>query len=276
MINELPLANSIEIGSLEFVAGLPGIYNIYPKEQHYLIELTEELGQNSISKVWQLYQTTGLINENGEMWGTKDSMGMSVGPVPHSIIVAMTEITLAKEIGLDDEMAHTLGVVGLVHDAHKRLEIEKKDPEGTQLVANEKLTQLFGVEIAKLATLSGHTAMPAILERFNDIKSLIVFWVDNVVVGNQLTTVKAKCDYLDKMAEPQIDEITGEVKAGRYAYNNDGIAIYGTPYFTFQRYLASIIEARLVQMAQTSGTFKGLRMNQLSEALQQILAERYQ
>src|SRR3989344_5024413 len=227
MVNNLFINNYTELESLEFISELPGIGNIYPTEQRYLQTLTAELGPDVISEVWQLYQDTGLIGENGKMWGTKDKTGMSIGPVPHSIVVAMTEFTIAKEMGLSDESAHTLELAGLVHDAYKRIEIELKNPEAAQQMANTRLIELFGQEIAELATLSGHTAMPAILEKFNDLKSLIAFWVDNVVVGNQLTTVRAKCDYLDKMAAPQIDQITGETNPARYAYNDDGIAIYG-------------------------------------------------
>ncbi len=245
----------------EFINNLPGIQLIPQTEQKHLHDLTEELGTEIIQQVWDLYGETGLVDAEGNMWGDKDESGMSKGPIPHSIVVAKAALILSKELDLNIEDALILAVTGLTHDAYKRVEIETKNPNESHARSYDHIAKLFGTEVAKLSTLSGHTAMPAVLENFDDIRALIIFWVDNVVVGRNLTTVDAKCDYLDKMA------------ATRYAYNDDGILIYGKPYFTFQRQLATVIEARLVKIAQASGKFEGIRLDKLSEELQRMLAE---
>ncbi len=241
---------------------LNGIHELHPDQQRQLAILSEVLGADVISDIWDLYHSTGLINEDGTMWGNRDPEGRSIGPIPHSILVSVAELRLCEELGLGTEMMQTLGIVGLVHDAHKRIEVESKDPEATHGIASGRLSEMFGPEIAELASLSGHTAMPKVLTRFNDVKSLIVFWVDNVVVGREITSVRDKCDYLDRMAAE-----------GRYSYNDEGIDIYGVPYFTFQRYLATVIEARLVQMGQTLGTLEGLRSDQLAEKLRLLVGK---
>lgn len=218
--------------------------NLRPEHLALIPKIEAVVGPAVFATAWDLFVETRLIfpgaEGNWEMWGDRNPDGTSRGPIPHSLVVSWAQITLAREIGLPAEEVRTSGISGLGHDAYKRLEIESKDSEGTHRRAKVRLTELFGDEVASLAEMSGHTAMPAVLARLGNTAVQIAFWVDNAVVGTDLKPAAEKCDYLDKASQP--DPVTGKV---RYTYNAEGIAIYGVPYFTFQRYLACTLEAVL-------------------------------
>lgn len=217
--------------------------NLRPEHLALIPKIETLVGPEILAKAWELFKETGLIFSNAEgrweMWGDKNPDGTSRGPIPHSLVVAWAQITLARKLGLSSGEVTTLGIAGLVHDAFKRQEIESKDPEGTHQKARSELVKLFGSEVAALAEMSGHTAMPAVLARLGGVPVQVAFWVDNAVVGTDLQPAASKCDYLDKAALP---DQTGKV---RYPYNGKGVEIYGVPYFTFQRYLACTLEAAI-------------------------------
>ncbi|MDP2874159.1 MAG: hypothetical protein Q8N84_02615 [bacterium] len=218
--------------------------NLRPEHLALIHKAQAVLGREVTLKAWDLFVKTGLIfpgsGDRWEMWGDKNPDGTSRGPVPHSLVVCWAQITLATKLGLSPEKVIRLGTAGFGHDAFKREEIESGDSEGTHQKAGAELTELFGSEVAALAEMSGHTAMPAVLARLGEVSVQVAFWVDNAVVGTELKPAAAKCDYLDRAAQP--DPVTSKV---RYQYNNLGVKIYGVPFFTFQRHLACTLEAAL-------------------------------
>lgn len=207
-------------------------------DQRLLWRLVNFLGVPVLQRVWELYQETNLVEaKNGQwqLWGDRDeSKGTYIGPIAHSLVVAQAMRALAEKLGFDDRVVRTLTLAGLVHDAFKRKERESNFPDSIHQAARTRISQLFGQEIADFAELSGHTAMPEVLRRWGNLVVAVAFWVDNAVVGTTISPAAKKCDYLDLVAPT------------RYSYNPEGEAEYGVYYFTFQRYLACVLEAVIV------------------------------
>ena len=210
---------------------LPGSGDISGYEVH-LTRLAEELGQDVIQKVWTLYQRTGLIYQDQsitKLWGDRTE-GVYTGPVAHMLVVACLQMAVAKALNFNKTKVKLLGVAGLIHDAFKRIEVESKSSSRPH---EEEMWLLatFGEKASELAQLSGHTSMPKVLLNIGETAEAVSFLVDNMVVGTKVQPIAQKMEYLNRVAD------------ARYPYNNDGIALYGVPYFTFQWYLAGALEA---------------------------------
>ncbi|HSX39323.1 MAG TPA: hypothetical protein VLI92_01910 [Candidatus Saccharimonadales bacterium] len=215
---------------------LPGMDLMDRRAQRLFGNMSTQVGKNIASRVWTLYQTTNLLYQENSiwtMWGNKRPDGISTGPIPHMAVVAAANAVLGQALFKGPQLRAII-IGALVHDAFKRLEIEWRDPEKAHSFARDSITALFGETVANYAELSGHTAMPTVLAYPGRLDIGLTFWVDNVVVGDEIQSVKQKCDYLDRMAAN-----------GKYQYNDEGIAIYGVPYFTFQRWLATVIQGQL-------------------------------
>lgn len=228
----------------------PGMDLMRSVDQKLFHGLVPIVSQETAQGIWDLYQDTGLLyREHGgwQMWGDKfaedhEFEGLSKGPIPHSLVVAGAQAVLVEKLQIPETQT-TVAIAGLVHDTYKRIEIESIDSQGTHDSQREVLTDLYGERIADLAELSGHTAMPAVVENLGDTLTRVVFWTDNAVVGTELQPAAAKCDYLDQAAE-----------SGRYPYNEEGRVIYGVPYFTFQRYLSGTLEASIAMRLRVEPT----------------------
>jgi hypothetical protein len=205
-----------------------------PKHAALLELLGTIVGEHKMGRIFSLYEETGLVEAwNGwEMWGDRNEDGTSRGPIPHSAVVAAAQFCLQKRLGL--RRGVLLTKVGLVHDAFKRQDIELGDYAASHARSRQRLSELFGEEMANLAELSGHGAMPTVLSQLGDILVSVVFLVDNMVVGTTIVPTADKCEMLDE-----------GFKSGRYPFNNEGLPTYGVPYFTFQRYLSATLEARV-------------------------------
>lgn len=211
-----------------------GIDEMREEHQRLFLTLAQYVGEENLQKVWQLYISTGLIYKDAgswKMWGDKDSEGFSKGPIPHSAVVAATLVAVASKLQLQDP--GQLVLAALLHDAFKRDEIESGDPESSHARASAEISQVYGTDVAELAELSGHNAMPEVLKKLGDYRAVLFFWADNAVVGTKLQKVATKCDYLI------------EVAPTRYPYNKEGQAIYGEDFFDFQRHLAITLEAAI-------------------------------
>lgn len=211
--------------------GIEGLSSMHKEMFQKVLKI---LGQENMIKLWELYIETGLINKDGSLWGDKNADGTSKGPIPHSLTVALSCYVLAEKLGLF-EKSHTLLLTGLAHDAYKRWEMEKLTKlDDIILESSKKIRLLYGDEVAYLSTISSHSSMAVVVEKLGDTVMEVFYWADNAVVGATLQPVSVKSDYLEASA-----------RNGRYPFNDEGIAYWGVPYFTFQRYLGSVIEASI-------------------------------
>jgi len=196
------------------------------------------IGRNSLSSIWaELYQhgTHPLIYQvggNWEVWGNKDNNGNSQ-LLAHMILVASGCAVVSKEMGID---ARDVTLAGMVHDGHKRMDIEVGSDEG-HTASYKRLIDLFGAQVAQIAEYSGHTSMHNVVAELampgRDWGKLLFFLIDGIAVHDGFQPVSAKCDYLDSVA----------AEGKKYQYNSDGIKEWGHPFFTFQRYLSETIQA---------------------------------
>lgn len=216
-----------------------------PEHVRLMEALRPIVGGSTMDQVLDLYQEARLVEAvdgDWRIWGDMDEDGTSRGPIPHSAVVAAAQVCLQEKLGL--RKAVLLATVGLAHDAHKRQDMESRgDYDASHARSRARLATLFGDDIAKLAELSGHGAMPTVLKRLGDLLTAVVFSVDNMVVGTKIVPAAEKCDMLDAAA-----------MTGRYPYNDEGLALYGVPYFTMQRYIAASLEARIATLLNVSPT----------------------
>lgn len=223
----IPWGGLLELCHLDLFEGLSGI-----------------VGHRTMQKVLALYEEARLVERGGGewmIWGDKNTSGTSRGPIPHSAVVAAVGYCLQKKLGLGN--ADLIVTADLVHDAFKRQDMELKDYGVSHTKSRARIEELFGSGVADLAELSGHGAMPTALLNLGDLLTSTVFLVDNLVVGTRIVSAAEKCDMLD-----------AAFMAGRYPYNNDGVATYGVPFFTFQRYLSVVLEAQVAQRLRVEPT----------------------
>lgn len=169
-----------------------------------------------------------------------EAVAYTDGPIAHMIAVAAGVDLLGRELGLPPAVITNLVLAALTHDASKRLEVKKGQAEAAIPRAEliQRIEDMGWFEAARLAQCSGHDSMRRVLQELTTRSALsaeaLFFLVDNMAVGARFKPCREKTAYLLENAD-------------RYPYNDDGLAIFGQPFFSFQGGLADVLEAAVAQ-----------------------------
>lgn len=163
--------------------------------------------------------------------------------VEHIVVEAEAVDVLAEALGVSEEDRKNLVTAAMLHDVYKRKETElaRKGTaadfvEQSEALQSKWLRNLgYSDEIVELSESVGHPS----LMRFQNLDQIllikkIIHYVDDITLNNDLVLLDDRINYLETNT--------------RYAeVNQQGMAIFGKPYFTVQREISKKIEQEFAQ-----------------------------
>ncbi len=216
---------------------------------------------------------------------TIDRVGRWGDPTEHCLVEAAVAEILADMVKLPEDQKRLLVAAALVHDWRKKGEVEETryvtDPkviEGSYQKSKEGIRD-SGVEqaraVASLTESVAHTSLPQFaqvnlpdrsisLREGTPLVDMIMHYIDDITRGTDLVSLDVRMDALDKAAQE-----------GRYAYNNEGKAVWGgRAYFQAQREIGHLIEQKIVEQLGDEERAKIGDPKNLPNVLKKKLVER--
>ena len=160
----------------------------------------------------------------------------------HMLVEAEAADVLAEALGVPNTERKKLVTAAMLHDVYKRKERELASQKGAAGFEEAAVSQSefirqgeYSEEIIVLTESVGHTS----LIKFKDLSKIplvfkIMHYVDDVTLNNDLVLLDERIDALE--ANPRYAEL-----------NQQGVAIFGKPYFTVQRETSKKIEQEFAQ-----------------------------
>lgn len=157
--------------------------------------------------------------------------------VEHMVVEAEAADVLAEAFNVPEKKRKALNTAATLHDVYKRRERELASQKGAtgfdEAAASQSeflRQQGYSDETIALTESVGHTS----LIKFQDLSKIplifkIIHYVDDITLNNDLVILDDRIDALE--ANPRYAEL-----------NQQGVAIFGKPYFTVQREISKVIE----------------------------------
>lgn len=202
--------------------------------------MSEQSLDKSKTKYWQRRSLHSLpeMRRNKETGLFPKSEGWR-NVVEHELVEAEAADVLAEKLGLSEETRNTLRVAALLHDVHKRKEIEKarkEGPSGFDESAKEQSLWLkslnYSREVIDLTESVGHTSFKEFIENFDSIPiaKKIMHYVDDIVLNSDIVPLNIRVNALEE--NPRYKELNEQ---GR-------LVLGGRTYSEVQREISQKIE----------------------------------